>query len=166
MGWLDAILILLLCYGAYRGFSVGLLRSVFDLIGWIAAFVIGFKFAEPVALKFFSSMENPDIALVLGFALVVLIVVTTIGLVVRVLQQFLKVLRLKLTDQVLGAGFGVFKNAFVILLLMGALGPLLSKFSFYQNSLVAARAQAYVPVAVTSAQWLKKRGQAFYEQGA
>jgi membrane protein required for colicin V production len=111
----DIALVVMLAFGAYRGYREGFLMELFSLVGIIAGILAGFKLMG-LAMIFLSDRFNVDEKVLpyLAFALVFIIVVLLITLAGRLLKASIDKSFLGRVDAVAGAVLGVLKFAFML----------------------------------------------------
>jgi membrane protein required for colicin V production len=115
MNWLDAIIIVILIYGAWKGWKRGLIFEVAMIVGLIIAFYAAFKFSDFVTKllnEHFESMQkvSPYISCVLIFSIIVLSFI----LLAKLLEGILKLTALNLFNTIGGAVFGIIKFGLVL----------------------------------------------------
>ena len=120
---LDIIILLLIGWGAYKGFKNGVVKELAGLIGFVlaiwAGFSLAFIFADFYKEKFeIPSSIIPVIAFLSAFVLM-LVVVILLG---KVLDKIIKGAALSTFNKIMGLVFGVLKLAFVTGALIGVLG--------------------------------------------
>jgi membrane protein required for colicin V production len=111
----DIALIVILGFGAYRGYREGFLIELFSLMGIIVGILAGFKLMG-LAMIFLSDRFNVDEKVLpyLAFALVFIIVVVLITLVGRLLKASIDKSFLGKVDAVAGSVLGLLKLAFML----------------------------------------------------
>jgi membrane protein required for colicin V production len=156
---LDIIIVLVLLFGAYRGFKKGFVYTVAlslaFVLGTIGSFQLAGKFAAYLTKTFdYHSPWLPFFSCILVFVIIIVLVV----LLAKVLEKFLKTASLGWLNKLAGMLLGIFKMAFFIsvifwlLQLVGQKIPVLSesrksKSILYQP--VAVIAPAVLPVIKT-----------------
>jgi membrane protein required for colicin V production len=114
MTWFDYIAIPVLVYFTIRGILSGFVRTVFSLIGIIAAFLLAGRLSSEI-LPFLAKVIHharvvPVLSLVLAFAGIYLVFVFAGWLVAKLL----KILKLSFADRLLGALLGTIKGVLFI----------------------------------------------------
>jgi membrane protein required for colicin V production len=115
--WIDysiiAIILVSLLVGVIRGFVC----EVISLITWIAALLLAFKFAAPLAthLTFIKSPMGAYIAAFAGIFLVILIIGITLNVLIRQLWRRTGV---PVADRLLGLLLGIARGILIIALIL------------------------------------------------
>lgn len=113
----DIVIAAMLVWGAYKGFSKGLVKQLASL----AALVIGlwgaYKFSDYTAGLFFPDASNPYIP-VISFAITFLILLVLINLLGKGLDQILKSISLNIFNRLFGGLFGVAMYAFIVSIIL------------------------------------------------
>lgn len=131
VNYIDILLLLPLLYGAYKGFSRGLIIEIATLLGLILGIYIAIKFSgytENILRDFLdiSSKYLSYIALSITF----LIVVIVIYLLGKMLTRLVDVLSLGLFNKILGTVLGIAKSFIVICVILWIVDALDDKFQF------------------------------------
>jgi membrane protein required for colicin V production len=117
IGWIDWVLLGLTLASVAVGVVRGLVFEVLSLLGWVAAFVA----AQMLSPQFAPALPvgAPGSALNLGaaFALVFVLALMAWMLLARLVRMLLHATPLTWVDRVLGAGFGLFRGAVLLLAL-------------------------------------------------
>ena len=113
-----AMLVISLAIGIYRG----AVREVFNIAGWILAFMLAHAFATNIASLFADWATEPTIKLVAAWLLIFLVVLLVVALIASLASELVKKLGLGTIDRVLGAGIGLLRGALVVLGLTLAAG--------------------------------------------
>ena len=128
MNYIDVVILLFLLYGAFRGFSKGLIIEVATLAGLILGVFIAIRyspFTEGI-LKDFTSRYLSYIALAVTFLLVV-IVVYLLG---KMLTRLVDIISLGLVNKLLGTLLGIAKYFIMVCVLLMIVDALNDKFHF------------------------------------
>ena len=131
MNYIDIIVLLFLLWGAYRGFSKGLIIEVATLLGLVFGVYVAIKYSsytEDILVDFLniSSRYISYIALAVTFVLVA-IVVYIIG---KLLTKLIDIISLGLINKLLGTILGVAKYFVVVCVLLMIIDALNIKFQF------------------------------------
>ena len=107
---LDIILIIILLFGAYRGFQKGLVVELFGLLAFILAIFVGVIMME-VGTEFLQKFINGYEKLLpyLAFLLIFILVVLTMKLLAWLLKKGLNLTPLGAVDNLAGAILGILK---------------------------------------------------------
>jgi len=119
MGWFDLAVLIFLGFFVIAGYRRGLVSQLFGLAGVIVALVVAFSYfalaGEAVAKML---PVGPEIAGVLGFLLIVVIVNGLFALVATRWRAATKSTALSLIDSVAGAVFGSLKALFILVIVI------------------------------------------------
>ncbi len=131
VNYIDIIVLLFLLWGAYRGFSKGLIIEVATLLGLVFGVYVAIKYSsytEDILVDFLniSSRYISYIALAVTFVLVA-IVVYIIG---KLLTKLIDIISLGLINKLLGTILGVAKYFVVVCVLLMIIDALNIKFQF------------------------------------
>ena len=150
MNLLDLLVLAVLAFGLVRGLGTGAIQQVASILGLLVAFVLSVELMDEAgALIMESFAVSPDIAPLLGFALVFIAVQVVVFALVRVVKGLVGALKLTAVDRFLGGAVGAFKAA----LLLSVVFLVLDRFGFPDEDARAASA-FYAPIAdVLPAAW-------------
>ncbi len=131
MNYIDIIILLFLLWGAYRGFSKGLIIEVATLLGLVLGVYVAIKYSsytEGILVDFLniSSRYISYIALAVTFVLVA-IVVYIIG---KLLTKLIDIISLGLINKLLGTILGIAKYFVIVCVLLMIVDALNIKFQF------------------------------------
>jgi membrane protein required for colicin V production len=110
MVWLDIVLIIVLTILALHGLLIGIIRSVFDIIGILIGYVLAVSFSGSVGIPRF-----------LAFLLIFVFIVVAVHILGRIISKAIRTTPLGTIDRVLGGLLGLFKGivvCFVFLLVL------------------------------------------------
>lgn len=111
---LDIVVVLILFYAFYTGFSKGIIGTIFQIFSLLIGILAAIKlhdFAEGAIQAAFNI--NPILAFVFGLAITFIVVIALIRFVGKKLEDFLKFANLNFINKIAG---GVFLTVFVALL--------------------------------------------------
>jgi membrane protein required for colicin V production len=116
---IDAIILLCLGWGAYKGFKKGFIIQSFVILALVLAIWGGFAFAgklEPFMQKHFqmSELVCSIISFIIVFLLILILVYTSGHLVSKVADA----VTLGMINRLAGAAFGIFANALILSVLI------------------------------------------------
>lgn len=111
----DIVLLLVLLISVVVGAWRGLLYEVLSLIGWVAAFVLAQWWAVSVGEWLPLGAASEPLRYAAGFALVFVGVAFTAGLLAWLVKKLVESVGLRPVDRTLGALFGLFRGAVVLL---------------------------------------------------
>ena len=129
MSYIDIIILLFLLYGAYRGFSRGLIVEVATLAGLVLGVYMAVRYSsytENFLRDFlnFSSWYISYVALAVTFILVVILVY----IVGKLLTKLVDIISLGLVNKLLGTALGVAKYFLIVCVLLLVTDALNEKF--------------------------------------
>lgn len=112
MVWLDIVLIIVLTILALHGLLVGIIRSVFDIIGILIGYVLAVSFSGSVGIPRF-----------LAFLLIFVLIVVTVHILGRIISKAIRTTPLGTIDRILGGLLGLVKGlvicfVFLVILLL------------------------------------------------
>src|SRR3990167_3582777 len=84
LNWLDLVIIIVLAFYTFEGYSLGFIASLLDLIGFVLSFIIGLKtysFFSQVIIKLFSI--PPGFSNAVGFLIAAFFAEVIIGFILR-----------------------------------------------------------------------------------
>jgi len=151
MKTLDIILLVPLLFGAYRGFSKGLLLEIIGLIAFVLAIIIGIRFLN-VGIEFlishFGQLNTylPYVAFLLLFIGTLLL----INLLGKGVKKVLDMTLLGKVDNLAGAVVGIFKWAFLLSLVLwvsASVGILIPE-NLQENTKIYPLIADFAPLAV------------------
>ena len=122
MNWADYFIIIVIALSMLIGLWRGLLREVISLVTWIAAFAIGYLFAEDGAAHLIPYIDIPSLRIAAAFGGLFLATLLIGGLINILASYLVDYTGLTGTDRVLGMVFGLTRGAAVITLLVLAAG--------------------------------------------
>ncbi|MGB3480070.1 MAG: CvpA family protein [bacterium] len=110
MAWVDIVLIVVLTILALHGLLIGIIRSVFDIIGILIGYVLAVSFSGSVGIPRF-----------LAFLLIFVLIVVAVHILGRIISKAIRTTPLGTIDRILGGLLGLFKAlvvCFVFLLVL------------------------------------------------
>jgi membrane protein required for colicin V production len=119
MNWLDLIIIIALLVSCLLGFMQGFARMLFSFAGTVIGIILASNFYTQLAtlLKFIS---NPNIANIVAFALILVVIFITAILIGSALKALLSAIHLGCVDKIAGGILGfIVATLFVGALLAG-----------------------------------------------
>jgi membrane protein required for colicin V production len=125
MNGLDLFILAVLAGGLVIGFRSGLIKQALSLVGLVVAFLLALRLMEGVGEMAAHSLGiSPDIAPLVGFALVFGGVQLTVFALVRLLEAVVGALKLSAVNRVLGGAVGGLKATIVLSVVFLLLGYL------------------------------------------
>lgn len=146
MNFFDIIIGLLLIWALVKGYKEGIVVQLGGIIGVVIGVFFAFKYGSAVS-NFFGMHDT--MATVVGFIIVLLAVMITIGIVGWMLRGLFKLVGLGIFDQIGGAVLSMLKAGLVISVLLAGLEALNANSHFISQSSID-RSTLYKPVRMIS----------------
>ncbi|MCI0855686.1 MAG: CvpA family protein [Chloroflexi bacterium] len=120
MNWLDGAIIALIIWMTYAAFKAGFIRETVTVVAVILGIILAGLFYQDLAEDVLVFIDNPTLASIVGFAMVLGAVVLAGQMLASILKPTVNLLQLGIFDQMAGAAFGfvkaiVFIQIFLIL---------------------------------------------------
>ena len=110
MGYLDVFLSLIIVWGAYNGFSKGLVNELASVLGIISGVYLAKNFYPHLDIKLKSIFESEAIFIsILSSMIIFLFTIMIFKAIAKLLTKFLKLIALGLLNRIIGAVFGIIK---------------------------------------------------------
>ncbi|MDP1644873.1 MAG: CvpA family protein [Thiobacillus sp.] len=143
MSMLDLIVLLVLILTVVRGLMRGMVDTLFSLVAWVLAFVLGKWGALMVAPLLPIGIENPAIRYFAGFAVIFLLVLIGVLLLGHALASLVKAVGLGSADKVLGGVLGLAKGLVILIGLTLAAGlTSLPRTDFWKHAMLSGSLQS------------------------
>lgn len=113
--WLDIAIVILFGLSILLGLLRGVIREVTALLVWLAAYAAAKQFYEPVGEMFSSSLNDPTLRHVAGFAAVFVGTVAVVSLVRLFFTHLADLMGLGLIDRIAGGVFGVVRAMIMVI---------------------------------------------------
>jgi membrane protein required for colicin V production len=115
MSILDIIILVILCFFGYKGFKNGLVKELGSLIALVAGVFLALRFSEFVASTItktsgFSSEYLP----IISFAVIFIGVVILVLVFAKLLNQFMKLIKLQWLNKSAGTIFSILKTVIIL----------------------------------------------------
>lgn len=121
----DIIIILILLWGAWRGWKAGLIKELFSTVGIVAGLVVATLFYKNLGEHFSPALGSGSLAsyigCVLAFVLLWVIVPILFGIIANILTQAVKCLCMGPINSLLGLVVGAFKYFVLISFVFSAM---------------------------------------------
>ena len=115
MGYLDVFLSLIIVWGAYNGFSKGLVNELASVLGIISGVYLAKNFYPHLDIKLKSIFESEAIFIsILSSMIIFLFTIMIFKAIAKLLTKFLKLIALGLLNRIIGAVFGVIKSVLLL----------------------------------------------------
>lgn len=149
MNLFDVIVLLVLTFAVVRGLMRGMVDTLFSLMAWVLAFVLGKWGAVVVAPLLPLGIESPAIRYFAGFAVVFLVVLIVVLLLGHALTSLVRAAGLGGADKMLGGVLGLVKGLVILTGLTLAAGlTSLPKTDFWKQAALSASLQAMAQLAL------------------
>lgn len=150
MNILDIVIAIPLLWGAYKGFTRGIIYELAFIIGLIAGLYVALKFSGWVH-DWLQKMVSPESSIPnwVSFVLVITVIILIFLLYAKLLEGILKAGDLNIFNKVFGAVFGMLKFALVVSIILWGLKSLEPGFNFI-NDQTKAESKLYEPVLKTT----------------
>lgn len=115
MSYIDIIIVIFLLWGAYKGFSSGLVKSLATFVALLLGIYGAIKFSNYSAdfLKQHFSITNQYLQII-AFAVTFIIIIVAVHLIARLIDKLLQAVALGLINKLLGALFGILKYMLLV----------------------------------------------------
>ena len=143
----DIIILIILVIGGFNGLRLGFVKSFANLIGWIVALIMGAKYAALIAPAMSSLSQDPVVQKIAAFACIVMLIIVLTWIISALLNRILTTLKLGPLNRLAGAGLGVLKGLFVVLITMQGLGPWVSSSPTWKQSELIQTLLPFAPFA-------------------
>ena len=136
MSELDWVLAVIILISTIIGVSRGMVREIFALIGWVAAFFVSLYYAGDVAQKLPLETVGPMLKMFLAVVLIVIACVFAAGLIGKLLRHILSSISIGAEDRLLGCLFGFLRGVLIVGLLvyLGGSTEFVSKQIWWKDS--------------------------------
>ena len=130
MNYIDVIILLPLVYGAYKGFSQGLIVEMSTLFALVLGVFISLRYAVNVeVLKDFVALPE-SYAYYIAFAVTFLLVIIVMHLLGKLLTKLIDMVSLGLFNKLFGIVLGVLKAAIVVCVVLFIVNALDVRYDF------------------------------------
>ena len=119
MSYLDLFFGLVLAWGAYSGFSKGLIKELASILGVIIGVFLAKNYYPylDIKLKLIFESEAGFIS-ILSAILIFLLNIMVFKIIAKFLTKFLKIIALGLLNRIIGSVFGIFKTVLLLCILV------------------------------------------------
>ena len=115
MNIVDLILIIIVAWSAYKGFSKGLIISIASLLALLLGVFGAIRFSDITSSYLIEHFEfNSEHLSIISFAITFIIIVIAVHFVARVVDKVVKAVALGFVNRIAGATFNVLKIAFIL----------------------------------------------------
>lgn len=131
MNYIDIIILLFLLFGAFRGFSKGLIIEVATLAGLVLGVFVAIKYSPYTEglLRDFLNISSRYLSYI-ALAITFLLVVIGVYLIGKMLTRLVDIISLGLVNKLFGAILGMAKYFLIVCVLLMIMDALDDKFHF------------------------------------
>lgn len=154
---IDIIILIPLLWGAYKGFSRGLLMELATIIGFVLATIVGFHFMDQSIQWLKPYLDDyPEILPFAGFISVFIVVLICVTLLAKLLKSVLDITLIGVMDDVAGAILGVLKWGFVISVVCWLIhqSSFQLPYEFVDGAVIYPVMLSYAPGVIDAVAWL------------
>jgi membrane protein required for colicin V production len=135
MSWIDIVLLIILLWSAYQGFTKGFIITVASLVALIIGIFGSIKFSGFTATVLSEKLEmNPESLNLIAFAITFILIVIATHLVARLADKLVKAVALGFANRIAGVLFNLLKTALIISIVLVILERIDEKASFIPRS--------------------------------
>ena len=142
VNWLDIVLVIVLIACVIEGLKRGLARTGIGFIATIFGLFCGLWFYGVVGAYFTGIVSSREIANLIGFLLIFVVVVAIGAALSRLLERLFKLVHLTWLNRLMGGAFGFLRGVFVAAVIVLAIMAFSSKTP--PNSVANSRVAPYV----------------------
>jgi membrane protein required for colicin V production len=119
VNYIDIAVAVPLIWGAYKGFTKGLIIELASIIALILGGYVGMHFSDVTStyLSQVVTIEESYMPIV-SFAVTFVVIVLGVYLLAKILEKVINLVALKLVNKISGAVFGILKAAFIVSLVL------------------------------------------------
>ena len=119
MSYLDLFFGLVLAWGAYSGFSKGLIKELASILGVIIGVFLAKNYYPYLDIKLKPIFESEaGFISILSAILIFLLTIMVFKIIAKFLTKFLKIIALGLLNRIIGSVFGIFKTVMLLCILV------------------------------------------------
>ena len=119
MSYLDIFLGLIIAWGAYNGFSKGLVKELASVLGIVIGIYFAKNFHPFLDLKLKPIFESEaDFISILSSLIIFLLTIMIFKIIAKLLTKFLKLVALGLLNRIVGAVFGIIKSTLLLCIII------------------------------------------------
>jgi membrane protein required for colicin V production len=115
MNVFDILITVILCYFGYKGYKNGLMRELGSLISLIAGIFLAIRFSDLIndLISNNTSIDSNYIP-VISFAIIFIAVVVVVLVFSKLLDRFVKVIKLDWLNKIAGVAFALLKTILIL----------------------------------------------------
>lgn len=119
MSYLDLFFGLAIAWGAYSGFSKGLIKELASILGVIIGVFLAKNYYPYLDIKLKPIFESEaGFISILSAILIFLLTIMVFKIIAKFLTKFLKIIALGLLNRIIGSVFGIFKTVMLLCILV------------------------------------------------
>jgi len=119
MSYLDLFFGLIIAWGAYSGFSKGLIKELASIVGVIAGIFLAKNYYPYLDLKLKPIFESDaNFISILSATVIFLITIMLFKIIAKILTKLLKIIALGLLNRIIGSVFGFIKTVLLLCILV------------------------------------------------
>jgi membrane protein required for colicin V production len=118
MVWVDYVIPGIIVLSALFSLMRGFVREALSLIGWVTAFWLALRYANPLAELFLSSITIPSLRIITAFIILFVLTLMLAALVNHLAGHLVKRTGLTGTDRAVGIVFGIARGGVVVSILV------------------------------------------------
>ncbi len=119
MSYVDLFFGLVLAWGAYSGFSKGLIKELASILGVIIGVFLAKNYYPYLDIKLKPIFESEaGFISILSAILIFLLTIMVFKIIAKFLTKFLKIIALGLLNRIIGSIFGIFKTVLLLCILV------------------------------------------------
>ncbi len=133
MNYIDIIILLFLLFGAFRGFSKGLIIEVATLAGLVLGVYLAINYSpytEGILRDFLNVSVTPRYLSYLALAVTFIVVVVAVFIIGKLLTKLIDIISLGLLNKLLVTVLGIVKYFIIVCVLLLIVDALNEKFQF------------------------------------
>ncbi|MDR0982852.1 MAG: CvpA family protein [Culturomica sp.] len=136
MWYVDVVVLILLVYGAYKGFTKGLVMEISTLLALIFGVYLAMKFSTYTEdmLREYCNVQSKYTGYI-ALAITFLIVVICVNIIGKLITKLVGMVALSFLNKFLGALFGVLKILLFICVILLLVDTLDDKYHFMSNEI-------------------------------
>jgi len=136
MNVIDIIIVILLAWSAYNGFTKGLIISIASLLALLLGIFGSIKFSDITSIYLSEYFElNEQQLKIVSFAATFIIIVVAVHFVARIIDKIAKAVALGMINRIAGALFGIVRTAFVVSIVLFLVNNFDEKTGFVNDKL-------------------------------
>lgn len=130
MNGIDIAILLILAYGAYRGYRNGLIVELCGILGIVVGAYLAYNFSDELAAHISLPKE---VAVIVAFMTILIVIIITIIIVARIISKILSFGGLGVVNGLLGMAASLFKTVVVLSLLVSSFITLNTKTGWIEE---------------------------------